>query len=133
MSSFYNLTNEHENDFFTEPLQGWHWAQLCLLFNLDENDSEKLTSAGITNGLSVEEKILGLINFWDNNSKGKNVLNRPKVCCDKDNSRVHGIILSNKEYYVLPLCTSAVTNNLLYTRIKTTRIILLKVLLGAIV
>ena len=111
VSEFYNLESENENNFFVEPLCGRHWAELCLLFNLDESDSEKLPSANITDGLSVEEKVLSLVNTWSTNC-----INAPRVCCDNKNRRVHGIILSNKEYYVVPNSTSAVLSALLSAR-----------------
>jgi|TARA_B110000091_G_C13766262_1_gene454553 hypothetical protein len=100
--------HDTERDAFdVVPLQRCHWAELCVLFNLDENDECKLISHGIKNGVQIEEKILKLINHHCSQVSlfAKKHSGMPfsttqttvGICLDRKRERVHGIFISDGE------------------------------------
>jgi hypothetical protein len=111
----------HETDsksYKVVQLKRCHWADLCLLFNLDETNNEKLLSRGISNGVQIEEKILSLINITcgDENANDTTITPPPMVCLDCKNERVHGFSVwdnENRELEVYTLPGMEVIQNIL--------------------
>ena len=73
---------EQEELFELVQLDRCYWAELCLLFNLDVKDANKLKSQGISTGVQVEEQMLKMIN---------EKCPRNFVCLDRAMGRVHGV------------------------------------------
>ena len=107
-------------DFAVEPLSRAHFAELVLLLNMEAHNTSKLTAAGITDGVHVEEKIVALINKSEQLHRqeeeeeeeegreeddrearrgrpGGGEHMRPIVVYDVSNRRVHGIAVANAE------------------------------------
>ena len=82
-------------DFAVEPLSRAHFAEMILLFNIESNNDTKLTAAGITDGVYVEEKMVALINASEERALCGEEHMRPLVVYDVSNRRVHGIAVAN--------------------------------------
>ena len=89
---------EQEELFELVQLDRCYWAELCLLFNLDVEDANKLKSQGISTGVQVEEQMLKMIN---------EKCPRNFVCLDRAMGRVHGVasfdaVTGSYDCYALP-------------------------------
>jgi len=97
LKSYYYSASEDPNDFAMQALRRHHWAELVLLFNVQDSDFRKLPVLGIDDGVGAEEAMLRVINRVESRRQRsmRTDASNVYVCVDRKHCRVHAICVLN--------------------------------------